>query len=206
MTTTKTTLRGHCPCCGNLQAVPNGISKHGYTVSHGWFQGVCVGAGEQPIELSRVRADKVVADVRAEVETLRALVSDLEAGRTFPKGATRVNRVSGQRVETFIAWADLADWQRSDLLKQTIWNTKHRAKTGEDFANYIEKIANEFHGKPLIEEVKAEPAPRIKRGDKKLYDGRLTLEAYYTQGARVYYNGGKGWIGTQAWRRLPDAA
>jgi len=50
---TKATHQGTCQCCGRMQKLPNGkLSKHGYTVDHGWFQGVCLGAGELPFEQS----------------------------------------------------------------------------------------------------------------------------------------------------------
>jgi len=49
-------------------------------------------------------------------------------------------------------------------------------------------------------------APRIQRGDKKLYDGLIVIVASTIDGARVYYNGNRSWIGTKAWRNLPDAA
>lgn len=51
---TKATHTGTCQCCGNRQKLPNGVlSKHGYTVDYGWFNGVCYGAGELPFEQSK---------------------------------------------------------------------------------------------------------------------------------------------------------
>ena len=58
-------IRGHCQCCGNQQAVVSGhMSKHGYTVEHGWFQGVCTGESYKPIELERTVTNKIMAAVK----------------------------------------------------------------------------------------------------------------------------------------------
>jgi hypothetical protein len=208
MTKTNTTLRGHCPCCGNLQAVPRGISKHGYTVEHGWFQGVCGGEGHRPIEEDRSVTDKIVIDINKQCAELDQLAADLAAGRVTPKGKdkTRYNAATQKRESFFVAWEFLTAWEQSDLARNEAYKAQYRAKTGRDFAAYLTSIADQFHGKALIEEAKKEAAPRIARGEKKLFDGRLVLTADYVQGARVYYNGGRGWIGTQKWRSLPNAA
>jgi hypothetical protein len=47
------THRGHCQLCGSLQKLPKGVlSLHGYTVTHGFFSGVCSGAKALPFEQS----------------------------------------------------------------------------------------------------------------------------------------------------------
>lgn len=49
----KATHSGSCQCCGSQQKLPNDrLSKHGYTVEYGWFNGVCRGAGHEPFEVS----------------------------------------------------------------------------------------------------------------------------------------------------------
>jgi hypothetical protein len=49
----KATHKGTCQVCGRQQMLPNDrLSKHGYTVEFGWFEGTCQGAGHLPYELS----------------------------------------------------------------------------------------------------------------------------------------------------------
>lgn len=62
---TKIQLRGNCPCCGRDQAVlaSGRMSKHGYTVEQGWFQGVCSGDSHAPMQKDRVVTDRIIAQV-----------------------------------------------------------------------------------------------------------------------------------------------
>jgi len=49
----KSTHKGTCQGCGAMQKLPNGVlSKHGYTVDWGFFNGVCGGANHAPFEES----------------------------------------------------------------------------------------------------------------------------------------------------------
>lgn len=81
MTTTatrrdKATHSGHCQACGNLQKLPKGaLSKHGYNIAHGFFSGVCVGAGSLPFEQSHDLVDGFILSAKREltrVETFQA--------------------------------------------------------------------------------------------------------------------------------------
>ena len=57
------THKGHCQVCGNLHAVDNshnGLAKHGYDVSWGFFNGVCSGADNLPIQLDKTLADRTI--------------------------------------------------------------------------------------------------------------------------------------------------
>jgi hypothetical protein len=50
---TKATHYGNCQWCGSLQKLPGGVlSTHGYTVTHGWFNGICHGSGHLPYQIS----------------------------------------------------------------------------------------------------------------------------------------------------------
>lgn len=47
----KATHQGHCQWCGRLQMLPSGkLSKHGYDVRWGYFNGTCQGAESLPFE------------------------------------------------------------------------------------------------------------------------------------------------------------
>lgn len=49
----KATHSGHCQACGHLQKLPKDVlAKHGYKIKHGFFSGICIGAGELPFEES----------------------------------------------------------------------------------------------------------------------------------------------------------
>lgn len=83
MAKSKATHSGHCQCCGSLQKLPNGtLSLHGYQVAgFGFFNGVCRGARELPIEVSCdlikhfiAIAKEQLADVEAQQHTLRTVV------------------------------------------------------------------------------------------------------------------------------------
>lgn len=73
MSKIKATHQGHCQCCGSLQKLPGGIlSLHGYTVEHGWFSGVCQGAGHQPFEVSCDLVEKFIESAKAHLAYLEA--------------------------------------------------------------------------------------------------------------------------------------
>jgi hypothetical protein len=68
----KATHRGHCQCCGRVQKLPgNLLSKHGYTVDWGYFNGVCWGAHHRPLEEDRTIMDQSCARIREQVKWAR---------------------------------------------------------------------------------------------------------------------------------------
>lgn len=205
MTTTSVQLRGNCPCCGKEQAVTKGgMSKHGYTVDNGWFQGICSGEGRKPMQVERTVTEQIVADVRAQLEELEATLVKIEAGEILPKTITR----GSYKNEVAVPYAEGEEWEKSEARRKLEWNTRLRIRAGHDFADGLESILNRVHGTALIEVEKKAPATPICKGEKRINNGR-TLTARYQQGARVYYNWvrdngsiAESWIGTQAWRKL----
>jgi hypothetical protein len=209
-------LRGRCQCCGNLQAVVNGrSSKHGYTVDHGWFNGVCSGQHHAPIEQDRKVADDIVETVLADVKVIREKAYALRIGKIDPVWTKWVwvegkNHKQQQAVECKAD--ELSEYERAGQRKNAIYRHEQRARDGEDFAKYLRDVADKYHGKDLVKVEKKAPAKWIEAGEKKLSEGGHTLIARYQDGARVYYKFSRagqdkvytGWIGTQAWRKLPD--
>lgn len=64
------THKGHCQVCGAMHAVDNshnGLAKHGYDVSYGFFNGTCSGADNLPIQLDRTIADKTVDQLKLQI-------------------------------------------------------------------------------------------------------------------------------------------
>ena len=179
------------------------MSKHGYTVEHGWFSGVCSGRNYAPMQVSREHTDNMVAQIRAEVPQLIAQADKVKAGEITPK--TIKLRVGGEKVE--IAFADAKPHQQSQARDSMEWSLRNRARAGADFANMMEELASKIHGTALIEVAKKEAPAFIMNGDKKTSKG-MTYTCTSVIGARVYYKLQKGeqvfkgWIGSQAWRKM----
>lgn len=76
----KATHYGTCQVCGRQQKLPGGfMSKHGYTVEWGWFNGVCPGADHLPFEKSKDLIEKAIKDVQANIAALEAEIEKLMA-------------------------------------------------------------------------------------------------------------------------------
>jgi hypothetical protein len=144
-------IRGNCQCCGKQQAVKNGyMAKHGYTVEHGWFNGVCSGERFAPIQVSRTQADKLISEIRAEIPELLKQAEQVIMGKLFPQFVI-VGRYDNKKV---IPYAD-ADVRDQRLAREKmVWELRNRATAGKAFAQTLESIANEYHGKPLLEILK----------------------------------------------------
>jgi len=150
---TKIQYRGHCPCCGNQQAVlRNGqghMSKHGYTVKFGWFEGVCPGQNYQPMEINRTQTDKIILQVRTEVQSLRQRVQKLEEG-TYDTTALLIPKVPFMPKPELIPFAEANIYAQNTALEVLKTKFHYRAKQGEAFADYLEVTLNAVYGKALI--------------------------------------------------------
>jgi hypothetical protein len=193
-------IRGNCQLCGNQQATTGfAMAKHGYTVEHGWFAGVCQGEQHAPLQKDRTVADNVIAQIRAEAAELIVKADKVKAGEINPKFVTKTN-IHGKKDE--IPFADAWAWDQEAARKAMEWALRGRASAGNQFADHLERCANEYHGTALVEVIKPAKAAPILVGDVK---GDRTVTS--VQGGRVYYKieGKKStgfWLGTQAWRKL----
>jgi len=212
-------FRGHCQCCGKQQAVlsTGRMSKHGYTVDHGWFNGICQGEKYAPMEKDRSVTDKIVSDIRAEVATMEQKAVDIAIGKITPKicGTGRYNREMNERkhmvsVEITVPFAEGDEYHQARAVKQAIYQIESRIRLGKGFSNELEATANLCHLKEFLEVAKKAPAPYIQPGEKRRHgpDTRI-LTAKYQDGPRVYYTyegvNGKivqGWAGTASWRKM----
>jgi hypothetical protein len=141
-------IRGNCQCCGNDQAVVRGYaSKHGYTVNNGWFNGVCSGQHYEPVQVSRVQADRIVESIRESVAALRVELEAVASGKVTPK--TIVKGYGKNRTE--IKFADAALYEQESAVENLKRAIAHRINAGEDFAKHLEAVANKYHGQPLRE-------------------------------------------------------
>ena len=180
------------------------MSKHGYTVEHGWFSGVCSGRNYAPMQVSREHTDAIVAQVRSEVPQLIAQADKVKAGEITP--ATIKIRKGGEKME--VAYADASLSQQSQARDSMEWSLRNRARAGEQFANDMESLATKIHGTALIEVAKKEAPSFIMPRDQKVDAQGFTCTCTSVDGARVYYkyekNGSvyKTWMGSQAWRKM----
>lgn len=212
-------LRGHCQCCGRQQAVIRGLmSKHGYEVkergNYGWFQGICQGERFKPIEVDRAQADAIVKAVREECASLRVRAEALRSGEVKPAKAKSGKKVEQAGVPRW-KWEDEmvpfseapAHYQR-EAVESAAWNAQRRSEIGGSFANGLEKLADEYHGKPLLE-VKAEagPAP-IEPGERRVAQRGVLIAGEVYRGM-VHWKDERGFkskMSTRSWRALPMAA
>ncbi len=86
--TTKTSklaadFQGTCQVCGRLQMLPKGLlSKHGYDVQWGFFNGVCWGADHLPFEQDITLVKKAIAQAAADAKLIRELSVEKRADRS----------------------------------------------------------------------------------------------------------------------------
>ena len=192
-------IRGNCQLCGHQQATTGfAMAKHGYTVEHGWFAGVCHGEQHAPLQKDRSVADRVIAQVRAEAAELVVKADKVKVGSISPKVVVKTD-INRNKIE--IPFAEATPWDQDHALKTMEWALRSRAAAGTQFADHLQRCADLYHGTDLVEVVRPAKAAPILVGDVK---GNRTATS--VEGGRVYYKiEGKQsgfWLGTQAWRKL----
>lgn len=216
-TTTKTQKRGICQVCGREQAIVGGLmSKHGYTVKGGWFQGICGGQRHKPLNVERTVTDRTVKAVRDEAAELRITAKEMEAGTINPKITKRTwNNTKGDYDVTEVPYADAPKWDQDEARRSAAWNLNRRAEMGESYGDQMEALADSVHGTPVrIVPVESGPAPILcgeRRFSESSHDVMTVVDV---RGPRVYWTMArgtegkvyKGWTGTQAFRKLPLVA
>lgn len=67
----KATHLGTCQACGRQQMLPSGVlAAHGYEISHGFQNGVCMGAGHLPYEVSTDLIERSISHAMANADRL----------------------------------------------------------------------------------------------------------------------------------------
>jgi hypothetical protein len=190
------------------------MSHHGYTVQDGWFHGTCSGHNHQPMETDRMVADGTVAMVRAQVEQLRADLRKVETGLLFPRKVNVGHAAwDGKRfVQETAPFAEGNEYQQKRAVEELTCALFNRAKAGAQFADDLELLCNLHHGEPLQQVVKAEPAPRIEAGERRVKDGQVYV-ARWQDGGMVPYKRTNtkgmtfdGRMTTRKWRAMEVAA
>jgi hypothetical protein len=83
----KATNDGTCQICERRQKLPSGfMAKHGYTVEHGYFDGVCPGAGQLPYEQSCEMIPPVIQMLEGQAAAAREQAIGLRVPTTGAKG------------------------------------------------------------------------------------------------------------------------
>ena len=209
----KIQVRGNCQCCGRQQAIVGGLmSKHGYTVEHGWFNGVCSGNHYAPMQKSRAETDSIVADIRAEIPKLLAKAEQVENGTLFPEFVTKriYNHETRKSEKKLIPFAEATVSEQRDASKSMAWALRSRASSGESFANQLESIANEVHGTELVKVEKKEVEPICVNDKKTNKETGMVYTCFKVEGARIWWTTVrpsdnkilKSWMGSQSWRGL----
>lgn len=86
----KATHYGTCQACGRRQLLPGGVlAKHGYELSHGFMNGVCMGAGHLPYEQS---CDLIERTIRNAVAVAAARREQADAQLAVPMGSLTCSR------------------------------------------------------------------------------------------------------------------
>jgi hypothetical protein len=195
------------------------MSKHGYEVKNrghgGWFSGVCSGNRYAPIERERAQADMIIASVREECVSLRQRAADFRAGVIKPKEAKKDGRqrrveVNGRYdwVYEMVPFAEADPYYQDEAVKSEAFKAERRAEMGEGFARDLEKIVNEYHGKPL-QKVKADagPAPIVSGERRKNQSGRVLIAQYVDRGM-VHWKDERGFgskMHSRSWRLMERA-
>lgn len=109
----KATHIGTCQCCGNQQKLPNGVlSKHGYTVEHGWFEGTCFGSGHLPFEQSCGLIEQLIERAEEKCEELR---EEIEYWGFQTDIVRRHDYVRGERgMNSYWKWVEVGVLQTED--------------------------------------------------------------------------------------------
>lgn len=208
-------LRGICQCCGRQQAVVSGsMSKHGYEVKEGWFQGVCSGEHFAPMQKSRAQADTIVREVREECVVLRKKADLVRAGGLKPREAKSGRRVKVEKArggypweEEMVPFEQAPSWHQKEAIESMAWRLQRRAEIGESFASGLEKLADEYYGKELLE-VKRDAGPVPIVAGERRQSKRGVLIALGQFGAMVHWKDERGFkskMSSRSWRLMPMA-
>lgn len=179
---TKATHNGNCQCCGRLQAVNSKtqrIAKHGYTVDWGFFNGVCSGAGELPLQLDRTITDKTIKALRDHAAEMEQLTPE------------KVTKVPVERRENSKKdrWTEMMTREQYDAFKVTSFTyrnhtfemmqettcfvMKRQGVSAAKQADELAQMADRIHGTGLIEREAEKP---IKRAYCKSYRDAFNLK------------------------------
>lgn len=154
---TKATHTGTCQICGSHQKLPSGVlSKHGYTVDWGFFNGVCQGAGHAPFEKSTDAIEGVIESVKERLVLIKEVREDRLENRETLFVTMKLRTRAGTKHRTVELGADQVKINHynsgldSDYTESTIdgvWKVAHintGNAMGKEIADYIQGANVEY--------------------------------------------------------------
>ena len=199
------THNGTCQICGSLQALPGGVlSKHGYTVEHGWFEGVCPGAKHAPLELDRAFADEVASSLLRQAKNEDADAKLVLSGGLLPtrawNGEHKAVYDPRQRRDTVVKvtvpYAEAPEVYQREAVESLYNSHVDTARRARATSKGISENADRVHGKrelqPRTEEAKTPivAGTRVRLFGKDGYDVTVVrIEERLCKGCGPYLNG-----------------
>lgn len=141
----KTQERGHCQCCAREHAVNGYVAQHGYTVKHGFFNGVCPGHQYRPMEVDRTVTDSTAQAMREKAISLRTEAQSYRTGELVPKMAPAAVWIGAEEVPFSQAPAHMQE--RTVQIK--VANLQSYASAMDSQATTLQAYADKYHGKAL---------------------------------------------------------
>lgn len=191
----KHTHRGTCQACGRVQAITrspyasNVIAKHGYTVEWGFFNGVCQGSLNYPLEQEHTLTDQLIVKLRERAVEADKLAVDIEAGKVelqWYKRGPAFAKIPCKREE-------LDAYRVKEQIEAAAYNAKMVARGARDHASMLAGLSAHRFGQPLYP-VSSKPAlgvgTRVRIGGKKGWIGEvLEIRNDVAQGCGPFLNG-----------------
>lgn len=203
----KSTHNGTCQACGKQHAFFKGtVAKHGYDVTHGFFNGVCFGAENVPAEVSVDITRRTMADLTVAAEAYQAEANELKAGKvivTYTKlkyvGRKAEGSDSSGHIRVTMVFAQQDEYTQKYVRDQMVRDAQSCCDMRLAHVSFLERFVIPRLGMPLY--VRDLSVPKnFKSGDKvKLADGSevtLTEPAYNYHSRHVgwKFEGGRGYL------------
>lgn len=156
------THRGHCQCCGRVQAIERGpgvtvdrgkIAKHGYTTQWGYFSGTCAGSGKPALEFERVETDRMCRELLKYAITQDTWARKLrDRTAATPETLKRSVRVFDKHPATYedveIAWADATEHERTSWYESCLATAELNARSARRHRAFMRDLAVKVYGTP----------------------------------------------------------
>lgn len=136
----RATHNGTCQACGRVQAViprTGKLAKHGYTVDWGYFDGVCYGSDELPVEHGTDVLDRTAANLTAQAETADAYTVDTIPAVTYREFKGYHGKRQHYETHRFTTEAEWGAFRKTRNVGGT-WASQCRAEV-ERFKSFAER-------------------------------------------------------------------
>lgn len=192
----KHTHRGTCQACGRptaMQLRNNLIAKHGYTVEWGFFNGICVGSDNKPLEQDKQITLQIIKQLR-EVVAVQAdkRAADLQSGAVEPRWFKSVYK-GGKFEKIDVKRDELPSYEQKQILTAAIYNAESKARGARSHAAMLEQLIESRHGKaliPVIAKRELSVGDRVQLGGKKgVICEVVELKMQAARGCGPYMNG-----------------